>query len=96
MAGEKQDVSARAVHLVRLSGMDSLLLDSLDTKSFELLVEDLTQIHDNRLVNLLPQMGSENLNERDLERGDLSVQEDTRKIQLDLETDIDVGAVDGW
>lgn len=40
-------------------------------------------------------MGTEDLNERDLECWDLAVQEDTSKIELDLETDVDVGSVDG-
>ena len=39
-------------------------------------------------------MGSEDLNEGDLEGGDLSVHEDSGQIQLHLETDVDVGAVD--
>ena len=94
MAGEQQDVSTRTVHLVRLSGMDGLLLHSLDTQSLQLLVENLTQIHDDRLVNLLPQMGTENLDQRDLERRDLSVQEDTSQIELNLKTNINVGSVD--
>ena len=46
-------------------------------------------------MNLLPQMGSEDLNKRDLESRDLPMQEDTCQIELDLEADIDVGAVDG-
>jgi hypothetical protein len=46
-------------------------------------------------MDLLPQMRTENLNERDLQRRDLAVQENTGKIQLDLETDIDVRSVDG-
>ena len=44
---------------------------------------------------LLPQVSAENLNERDLERGNLSVHENSGQIQLDLEADVDVGAVDG-
>lgn len=35
-----------------------------------------------RLVNFLPKMGSEDLDERDLEGGDLSVHEDSREIEL--------------
>jgi hypothetical protein len=53
--------------------MDSLFLHSLNAKSFELLIEDLAQVHDDRFVDLLPQMGSEDLDERDLERRDLAV-----------------------
>ena len=70
--------------------MDRLFLHSLDAKSLELLIEDLTEIHDHRLMNLLPEMGTEDLNERDLERQNLSVQENTSQIELDLETDVDV------
>jgi hypothetical protein len=47
-------------------------------------------------VNLLPQVRTENLNERDLKGGDLAVHENTCQVKLDLETDIDVGVVDGW
>ena len=43
---------------------------------------------------LLPQVSSENLDEGDLERRDLSVHEDSGQVELDLETDVDVGAVD--
>jgi hypothetical protein len=75
--------------------MDSLFLDGLDAESLELLIEYLAQVHRDRLVYLLPQMGSEDLDERDLERRDLSVQEDTSEIELNLETNVDVGAVDG-
>jgi hypothetical protein len=46
-------------------------------------------------MNLLPQMRPEDLNERDLQRGDLAMQEDTSEIQLHLETNIHVGPVDG-
>ena len=46
----------------------------------------LTEIHDNRLVNLLPQMSSEDLDEGDLEGRDLAVHENTSQIQLHLET----------
>jgi len=39
-------------------------------------------------------MGTEDLNERDLQGWDLAVHENTSQIQLDLETDVDVGTVD--
>ena len=74
--------------------MDSFLLDRFDFQRVQLLVKDLTQIHDDRFVDLLPQMGAEDLNERDLERGDLAVHENARQIELHLETDVDVGSVD--
>lgn len=74
--------------------MDSLLLNSLDAQLLELLIKYLTKIHDHGLVNFLPQMCSEDLNQRDLQGGNFAVQEDTSKIKLDLETDINVGSVD--
>ena len=74
--------------------MNSLFLYSLNLQGFELLVEDLAKIHDNTLVNLLPQMGTEYLNQTDLESGDFTVHEDTRQIQLHLETDVDVCSID--
>jgi hypothetical protein len=48
---EQEDVGTRRVHLVTLSRMNSFLLDSLDLQRFKLLIENLTQIHDNTLVN---------------------------------------------
>ena len=39
--GEEEDVGARAVHLVRLSRMDRLLLNSLDSDGVQLLIEHL-------------------------------------------------------
>ena len=70
--------------------MDRLLLYGLDPQSLELLIKDLAEIHDHRLMDLLPEMGTEDLDERDLERRNLSVQENTSQIELDLETDVDV------
>ena len=55
----------------------------------------LTEIHDDALVDLLPEMGAEDLDEGDLESGDLAVHEDAGEVELDLEADVDVGAVDG-
>ena len=52
------------------------------------------QVHDDALVDLLPQMGAEDLDEGDLERRDFAVHEDARQVQLDLEAHIDIGAVD--
>lgn len=48
------------------------------------LVEHLAQIHDDGLVHLLPQVGPEDLDEGDLQRGDLAVHEDARQVQLHL------------
>lgn len=43
------------------------------------LVEHLAQVHDNGLMDLLPQVGAHDLDERDLERGDLSVPADEER-----------------
>lgn len=45
---------------------------------------DLAQVHHDGLVDLLPQVGTEDLDERDLEGGDLSVHEDAGQVQLHL------------
>ncbi len=42
-----------------------------------------------------PDASPEDLDERDLERGDLAVHEDAGEIELDLEPDIHIGSVDG-
>ena len=47
-------------------------------------------------LTLLPQVRTEDLDQTDLEGRDLAVHEDTREIQLDLETDVNVRAVDCW
>ena len=65
-------------------------------EGFEFLVEDLTEVHCHRLVDLLPQMGTEDLDERDLERWNLSVEEDTSQIKLDLETNVNIGTINRW
>lgn len=53
----------------------------------------LTQIHYNRLVDFLPKMCSENLDEGDLQRRDLAMEEDSGQIQLNLETDVHICSV---
>jgi hypothetical protein len=42
--------------------VDSLLLDGFDAQLLKFLIKDLAEIHDNGLMNLLPQMRSEDLN----------------------------------
>ena len=91
---EEEHVGARGVHLVRLARVDRLLLHVLHLQGVELLVEDLAQIHHHRLVDLLPEVGAEDLDQRDLERRDLAVHEDARQIELHLKAHVDVGAVD--
>ena len=61
---EKKDVCTGRVHLVRLSRVNRFLLDSFYLERVELHVEDLAEVHYNRLVDLLPKMGAEDLNER--------------------------------
>lgn len=56
-----------------------------------LAVAYLTEIHDDALMNLLPQVSSEDLNEGDLEGWDLAVHEDSRQVQLHLETYVHLG-----
>ena len=59
---EKNDIGARRVHFIAFSWMNSLLLNSVDFQTFKLHVVHLTQIHDNTLMNFLPQMSPEDLN----------------------------------
>ena len=54
------------------------------------------QVRDVRLVDFLSEVITEDLDERDLQGRNLAVHEDTRQVQLDLETDVDVGTIDGW
>ena len=58
------------IHLVTLTWADSFLLDSLNLERLELLrlVEHLTQIHDDTLMNLLSKMGMEDLDKQSLKR----------------------------
>jgi hypothetical protein len=47
-------------------------------------------------MNLLPEMRSEDLNKRNLQCRYLTVHEDASQIKLDLETNIDIGSINGW
>ena len=76
--------------------MNRLLLHRLDLKRVKLTIKYLAKIHDDRLVNLLPQMRTENLNERDLERWNFAVHEDARQIELHLETDVNLKILEGY
>lgn len=49
-----------------------------------------------RKLTLLPQVSTEDLDQTDFQCRNFTMHEDTRKIQLDLETDIDIGTVDSW
>mmetsp|Transcript_94895 Transcript_94895/g.290283 ORF Transcript_94895/g.290283 Transcript_94895/m.290283 type:complete len:372 (+) Transcript_94895:2060-3175(+) len=91
---KEEDVRARRIHLVRLPGVDRLLLHHLDLQRVELEVEDLAQVHDDALVDFLPQVSPEDLDQRNLQCGDLAVHENACQVQLHLEAHIHVGAVD--
>lgn len=94
--GEEEDVGTGRVHLVRFTWMNCLLLHMLDLERVKLHIEYLAKVHHYRLVDLLPQMGPEDLDQRDLKRRNLTMHENSSQIQLHLEADINVGAVDGW
>ena len=53
------------------------------------------QVHDHALVHLLPQVSPEDLDEGDLERGNLAMHKNACQIQLHLEPHIHIGTVDG-
>mmetsp|Transcript_21406 Transcript_21406/g.67161 ORF Transcript_21406/g.67161 Transcript_21406/m.67161 type:complete len:230 (-) Transcript_21406:2358-3047(-) len=91
---KEQDVSTRRVHFVRLPWVDRLLLYVLNLQRIELLIENLTQIHDDALVDLLPKVSAENLNERYFERGNLAVHEDASQVKLYLKANIYVRPID--
>ena len=61
--------------------MNGLLQHSLDLKFVQLLIKHLTEIHDHRLMNLLPEMGTKDLNNRDLQRQNLTVHENACQIK---------------
>lgn len=59
-------ISTRELELVTLSWMNVLLLYSLNLKVIRDLVKHLAKIHDQTLMNFLPKMSPENLNQIDL------------------------------
>ena len=75
--------------------MNRLLLHNVYLECVELHIKHLAEIHDERLVNHLPQVSTEDLDVADLESRDFSVHEDSCEIQLNLETNVDVCSVDG-
>lgn len=50
----------------------------------------LTQVHDNTLMNFLPQVSSEDLNEWDFQCWNLAMHEDSCKVKLNLEANINL------
>ena len=79
---EEQDIGTAGIHFVRFTGMYGLLLDAFNLKGVQLHVQYLAKIHHYRLVDLLPQMRSEDLDQRDLEGRDFSVHEDASEVEL--------------
>lgn len=51
---------------------------------------NLTQIHDNTFMYLLPQMGTEYLDKRDFQSRNFAMHKDSGQIQLHLETYINL------
>jgi len=58
--------------------MDCLFLHRLDLEKLKLLIEDLIQGYDHTFVDLLLQVRTEDLDQRDLEGRNLAVHENTR------------------
>ena len=73
--------------------MDSLLLYGFDLEGVHLHVKDLAEVHDNRLVDFLPQVRPKNLDQRYFEGWNLTVHENSRQVKLNLETNVDVRAI---
>ena len=47
-------------------------------------------------MNLLPQVSSENLDQRYLESWNFAMHEDSSEIELHLEAHVDIGPIDCW
>jgi hypothetical protein len=75
--------------------VDGFLLNGFDFQTLHFHVEDLAQVHDQTLVDFLPQMRPEYLYERDFQGGYLSVHENTCQIELHLKSDVNVRAIYG-
>lgn len=60
----------------------------LSVAPFPSIQAHLTQVHNDALVDLLPQVSSEDLDKRDLQGGDLAVHEDTSQVQLHLKAHV--------
>jgi len=74
---KEKNVRTRRVHFVRFPRVDRFFLDGFDFKAVESVVEDLSHVHDEILVDLLPKMRSDNLDQGNFQRGDLAVHEDS-------------------
>ncbi|KAH3663741.1 hypothetical protein OGAPHI_005143 [Ogataea philodendri] len=76
--------------------MNGHFLNAVNLQLVQLGIQNLTKINHQTLVDFLPQMCSKDLDQRDLESWNLSVKEDTRQIELDQESNVNVGSVDRW
>lgn len=61
---EEENVCAGGVHFVGLPGVDRFFLNGFNAETLHLHIQYLADVHDNRLVNFLPQVRSENLDQR--------------------------------
>ena len=75
-SSKKDDICTRRIHFIAFPWMNGFLLHCIDLQTLEFHVEDLTEIHHNAFMNLLPQMGSENLNEGYFESWNLAMHKD--------------------
>ena len=87
-------VRSRTVHLVRLTRMDSNTFNTINRQLVQDLIKHLSKINHHTLVNLLPQVSSEDLNQGDFQGRNLTMHKNTCQIQLDLETNIYIRTVD--
>ena len=94
VSSKQKDVCTTGIHFVGFPGMNGLLLYCFNFKGIQFLVKDLTEIHDNTFMNLLPEMSSKNLNQGYLQSRNLSMHEDSCQIQLYLKTNINIGSID--
>jgi len=77
--------------------MVRLFVHRLDLERLKLLIEDLTQAYDHTFVDLLPQVRTGNLDQRDLEVGILPCMKISVKWSCTWKpTHVHIGAVDGW
>ena len=61
MGSKQESVGTRTVHFITLPWMDSFVLHNLNFQGIQLPIQNLTEIHDNTFVNLLPQVSIEYL-----------------------------------
>lgn len=77
---KEENVSARAIHFVGFSRMNSLFLDGVNFECIKFHIKDLAEVHDERFVDFLPQVSSEDLDQRNFQRWDLAMHKDTCEV----------------